>query len=125
MFRALVEGVLFNIYQCYQILEKLSGAPEKIVLSGGILNSAKWTQMAADVLGRDLTVSQTPQASLLGGVVLAFYARGISVKPDDLSSKITKIVSPRPLARERYLEKFARYLYWYEKNDSGYENVSR
>ncbi|MDR1578788.1 MAG: hypothetical protein LBS35_00390 [Synergistaceae bacterium] len=125
MFRALAEGILFNIYQCYGILERLSGTPEKIVISGGILNSAKWTQMAADIFGRGLTVSQTPQASLLGGVVLALYAEGVLLKPDDFGLEPTKTVSPRSGVRDRYLEKFARYLYWYEKSDSGYEKISR
>jgi gluconokinase len=117
MFRAIAEGVLFNIYQCYEILEKLDGPPDKIILSGGILNSEKWTQMAADILGREFAVSRNSQASLLGGASLALYACGALDSPWDFGLETSKFVSPRLRARDRYLEKYARYRYWYEKND--------
>jgi gluconokinase len=113
LFRGLSEGILFNIYQCYLILEKSFGKPEQIILSGGILNSHRWTQMVSDIWGQEITISKSSQASLLGGVVLALFAAESSDELPDLPFGAKKTISPRPDAVNRYRDKFERYLYWY------------
>jgi gluconokinase len=114
LFRGLSEGILFNIYQCYLILEKSFGKPEQIILSGGILNSHQWTQMVSDIWGQEITISQSFQASLLGGVVLAQFAGEPSDELPDLPLGAKKTISPRPGSGNRYRDKFERYLYWYD-----------
>lgn len=113
MFAAICEGVLFNIFQCYEILAGLCGPPDKIIVSGGILNSQKWMQMAADIFGRTLTLSKTAQASALGGAALALHAAGELEDVKDFSGGEGETVSPRNGAG--YGEKYRRYLTWYEK----------
>ncbi len=44
LYHAVLEGVLFNMRQCYEILEDLGGKPERILLSGGIMNSSEWAR---------------------------------------------------------------------------------
>ncbi len=113
LFRAVSEGVLFNVYQCYQILTRLSGTPRRIILSGGILNSPKWVQMAADIFQCELLLSDNAHASMLGGAALALCAAGGLKDPRDFGEVNLAPAQPRPEAAEIYGRKFRRYLECY------------
>ncbi len=115
LFRAVSEGVLFNIFQCYEILTAIAGTPERIILSGGILNSPGWMQMAADIFGRDLVLSDNPHASLLGGAALALNAAGQLDRVDEFGDVGGETVSPRPGLESMYRKKYDRYLSWYNR----------
>jgi gluconokinase len=113
LFRAICEEVLFNIFQCCRILVRLAGEPKRIVLSGGILHSEKWIQMAADVFQREMEVSEALHASLLGGAALALTAAGSLKKPEDFvcGQGPEKVVSPRPEAAKKYEDRFERFYF--------------
>lgn len=115
LFKAICEGVLFNVLHCYNILTELGGTPKKILMSGGILNSPPWTQMAADIFGREIVLSQTAQTSLLGGTVLAMQAAGLLDNLQDFEDCSTKTAVPQPGAHAAYQKKFERYLEYYQK----------
>jgi len=121
MYQAICEGVLFNIYQCYEIIKNYVGKPKRIIMSGGILNSAGWSQMAADIFGCDITLSDTAQASMFGGAALALHASGELPGLADFSDTSTQIISPRNGATAVYIEKYERYLDCYE-GDGSFDN---
>ena len=50
MIRAVLEGVIFNLYTVLLALEELIGEPTKIQATGGFARSALWRQMMADIL---------------------------------------------------------------------------
>jgi len=96
MYFSVLEGILFNVYQCYEILCKVAQEPTQILLSGGILNSARWKQICADIFNREMFCEEIPHASLIGATVLALeytgyidniknyrVKRGGTVKPDE------------------------------------------
>ena len=66
-FYAILEGVLFNLYQCYLKLTEEIGEPKKIYVSGGICKSKLWTNMLCDIWNREVEVTLNEQASLVGG----------------------------------------------------------
>ncbi len=70
MYLGVLEGVLFNLLQCYGSIVELNGEPETVMLSGGILKSALWTQMCANIFGRTLVSCHVEQSSLLGGAMI-------------------------------------------------------
>lgn len=76
LYRGIQAGILFNLYQCYEAMCAVSGAPAEILVSGGILNSPKWTQMLADIFGREVACVPTANASTMGAVILALQAAG-------------------------------------------------
>ena len=115
LFRGMSEGILFNLYQCYRILTKLSGIPDRIILSGGILNSKKWTQMAADIFQRDLLVSDNAQASMLGGAALALHAAGELKDLHAFGDARLETIAHRAATAATYRRKFERYLSWYDR----------
>ena len=115
MYRSVQEGVLFNLYHCYQLLTEVNEEPQRIRLSGGILHSEMWTQMCADIFNREMEVDEVQQGSLMGAVVLAMDLMGI-VKAENFSAAPGRILRPDPKNAEIYREKFQRYLsyYWME-----------
>lgn len=118
-YRALQAGIIFNILQCYEILCDEYGAPGEIFMSGGILNSAQWTQMAADIFQRELSCLKIKDASSMGAIVLALLAvkaiSDISDIPEEC--KAASIVSPRKEFADYYLEQYNRYKYWYDRTN--------
>lgn len=115
MYRALQMGILFNLYQCYEVLTQEVGVPNAIYLSGGILNSKRWTQMAADIFGTRISCMNNLNASSAGAAVLAMNAAGCM---DDVRAYTRDIedavdVLPRPEMAERYRELYERYMKHY------------
>lgn len=74
--RAAMEGVLFNLLSVALALESLTGPPKDIRASGGFARSALWRQMLADILGREVLVPASHEASALGAAVIALIALG-------------------------------------------------
>lgn len=76
MIRAVLEGVIFNLYTVLLALEELIGIPQKIQATGGFAKSALWRQMMADIFNQTVTVPESHESSCLGAVVLGLYALG-------------------------------------------------
>jgi gluconokinase len=74
--QAAMEAIAFRFAKILDQLNEVT-AIDEIVVSGGALDgSPVWTQIIADVLGRDLLVSSQPEASLHGAVLLALESLG-------------------------------------------------
>jgi len=112
MYHSILVGVLFNLYQNYSILTDMNGDPIKIKLSGGILKSKIWTQMCADIFGKELIVDDIDHASLLGGVILGKEILGILDNNDEDEKNVQKI-KPNMDSHKYYMELFKTYLYYY------------
>lgn len=110
-----LEGVLFNIYQCFEVLSGINGMPAKIKLSGGILNSRLWTQMCSDIFQQEMECSKTEQMSLIGGAALAMELGGVLDDIQNLPADQGVIIHPNPEKEELYRRKYDRYKYWYNK----------
>ena len=119
MYRAVQEGILFNLYQCYKILSEVNGLPKRIKLSGGILHSKGWTQMCSDLFGREMEVDNQEQSSLIGGAVLALHLMGRIENLEDYDVPPMGIVCPDPVRTDIYREKFGRYKEYYDGCKAG------
>lgn len=76
MIRAVLEGVIFNLYTVFIALEEVIGTPEKIQATGGFARSGLWRQMMADIFNQEVTVPESFESSCLGAIVLGMYALG-------------------------------------------------
>lgn len=112
LYKAIQMGILFNLYQCYEIYCKEKMPPEQIILSGGIINSKIWTQMAADIFKRDLIVSNTKNASSMGAVALALVAAGEldSIHDFKVEHREENIIRTNPQQYQYYQRHYKRYL---------------
>jgi len=113
---SVLEGVLFNLYQCYALLAEQNGAPHAIRLSGGVRHSDYWTQMCADIFRRPIELDPATQASLMGAVVVAMEKLGVINSLLDMEFPAGEMIYPNPGKTEMYLERYARYLYWYARS---------
>ncbi len=115
LYQGLQMGILYNLYQCYEVLCRENGEPEQIIVSGGISNSDRWLQMLADIFRKDIFVANYPNASSMGAVALALHACG---QLDDIRKFRQDYDGARKMeTNERmysyYMEQYQNYLDMY------------
>lgn len=76
MIRAAMEGVIFNLYTVFLVLEELMGSPKKIHATGGFARSRLWCQILADTFHQEVCVPESVESSCLGAAVLGLYGIG-------------------------------------------------
>jgi gluconokinase len=76
MIRAVLEGVIFNLYTVLLALEELIGEPTKIHATGGFARSELWRQMMADIFNQDVYIPESFESSCLGAAILGLYSLG-------------------------------------------------
>ncbi len=76
MIRAVLEGVIFNLYTVFIALQEVIGIPNKIQATGGFARSELWRQMMADIFNQEVSVPESFESSCLGAIVLGMYALG-------------------------------------------------
>ena len=117
MYRAVLEGICFNIRQCYEALCRVNRTPARIHVSGGILRSAIWSRILADVLQKELSLSPIQNASSLGGAKLALFAAGEIPGIDCKAGGIRETLSPNREAAEYYDRLYEVYCRWYRQTE--------
>lgn len=88
MVRAVLEGVMYNLYSVLLAVRELTGAPEKIHASGGFVRSKLWRQIMADVFNQNVTIPESFESSSLGAAVLGLYALGEIESLDEVENMI-------------------------------------
>ncbi|MBD2867172.1 gluconokinase [Paenibacillus arenilitoris] len=76
MIRAVLEGVIFNLFTVFMALEELIGHPKKIQATGGFARSELWRQMMADIFDQEVLVPESFESSCLGAAILGMYSVG-------------------------------------------------
>lgn len=117
LYQAVLQGVLFNLRQCFDELVGLNGPPDRIKLSGGVLSSPFWTQMTADIIGADLELSAQPDQSAIGAIRLGLTALGCAEVGPGLSSVSPGTIRPNHDLADYYDQRYAAYLAAYERTD--------
>ncbi|MBQ8510351.1 MAG: carbohydrate kinase [Clostridia bacterium] len=77
IYKALMEGVTYEIMLNLEHLESCGITPEKLYATGGGANSAVWLQIKADILNRPVTALTAKEAGACGTCMLAGRAIGI------------------------------------------------
>ncbi len=114
LYYAILEGILFTMRQCYDILVEVGGWPEEVLVSGGIVNSTPWMQMAADVFQREIKVTATTNESTVGGALAALEAVGGSEQVAGYEPGVVKSFKPKAESAELYQPRYQRYLELYK-----------
>ncbi len=93
--RAVLEGVVYNLYLIFQALAPLATKNTVIKATGGLADSELWRQILADVFEQKVIVPSQLESSCLGAVILALYAL----------EKIPSLESFTPIVTESYSHK--------------------
>lgn len=75
--KAILEGICFQLMTIVQSVESVYGKSARIFVSGGITHAPLWVQLLSNVLGRELIVSASHDASSMGATMLGYRALGI------------------------------------------------
>lgn len=86
--RALVEGICFELKSIVGAIEQSVGISKKIIVSGGFTHSTAWVQILCNVLGRQLVVSDSHDASALGAAAIGFKSLNMTFKMDHANERI-------------------------------------
>jgi gluconokinase len=98
MVRAVLEGVILNLYTVLLALQEMIGVPTKIQATGGFARSPLWRQMMADIFNQEVVVPETFESSCLGAVVLGMYALGEIEDFTIMSELVGSTHSHQPIA---------------------------
>ncbi|MBW3112844.1 gluconokinase [Bacillus sp. MCCB 382] len=104
MIRAVLEGIVMNLYSVLLALEELIGTPKRVQATGGFARSELWRQMLADVFDQEVEVPESFESSCLGAVVLGMYGNGMIDSLEEVRDMVGSVHShqPDPKATEAY-----------------------
>lgn len=78
MVRAVMEGIIYALYDVFCEMDELDDLVEALYVSGGFIKSPQWVQMVADIFNRKVVAADVADASAMGAVYVGFYAAGIT-----------------------------------------------
>ena len=117
LYYGLLEGILFNLYQCYLILVQLADKPERVLISGGITRSLEWLQMTADIFDVQVSLSDVTHASTMGAAVLALTVAGHLDSSTEFKASVKKTIRPIHDHHKLYNNRYLNYLWYYNHNN--------
>lgn len=108
--RAVYEGIALSLARVAEALADAVEPIEEVRVTGGLLGSPTWLQIAADMWGTRILVPESPEGSSLGAAVLAWVALGqatdLAVARDLV--RPTRAVEPTAGSRQAYREYLGR-----------------
>ncbi|MDB4867522.1 MAG: gntK [Cohnella sp.] len=127
MIRAVLEGVIFNLYTVLLAMEEQIGRPTRIQATGGFARSPLWRQMMADIFDQTVVIPESFESSCLGAAVLGLFAIGQADSLDVVSSMIgaTHEHTPNKENALIYHELLPIFISISRKLEEEYEAISR
>ena len=126
MIRAVLEGIVMNLYTVLLALEELIGSPKKVQATGGFARSELWRQMLADIFDQEVEIPESFESSCLGAVVLGMYGQGELDSLEAVSEMVGSVHShmPNPKATEAYRKLMPIFIQLPRLLESEYEAIS-
>lgn len=127
MIRAVLEGVIFNMYTVLLAMEEQIGRPSKIQATGGFARSALWRQMMADIFDQEVVIPESIESSCLGAVVLGLYATGRVDSLHVVSEMVGATHEHKPIKKNAkiYHELLPIYISFFRKMEEEYEAIAK
>jgi gluconokinase len=114
------------MYSVLAALEEVAGQVEEIRAAGGFLRSTLWTQILADVCGRELAIPEVMETSALGAVFLTLYALGYLRELEEARRlvPIKKVYHPDTGNHAKYERLFELYQRIYRNLAEEFDEIS-
>ncbi|TPE44207.1 gluconokinase [Pontibacter mangrovi] len=125
--RAVMEGVIFSVNSVVQALEQTVGPVSTIYANGGFAFSELWVQMLADVTGKKVQLTETPEGSAFGAAIMGMYALGLlpSLEAAESMIRVCRTFEPHPERGQVYGKLFAVFEELYPKLKSSFEQLGQ
>jgi len=91
--RAIMEGVVYSLKDCLEIIKEMGVEASEIRASGGGGKSRLWRQMQADVFGSDITTVNSSEGPALGVALLAGVGTGVYGSVQEACDRAIRVVS--------------------------------
>lgn len=114
MLRAIMEGVVFSLRDCLEIIEELGVEVSQVRASGGGGKSPLWRQMQADVFNHDICTINASEGPAFGVALLAGVGAGVYKSVEEACESTIKIKSTQKANKEAH-EKYNGYYELYRK----------
>lgn len=105
LIRAVMEGVLFNLYAIANVLSAYK-KPTIIYASGGFTKNNHWVQMLADIFNMQVVVHESEESSALGAVMVGLKSLNITPR---FKQKIGRYFMPEDANRQVYAQSFKKF----------------
>ncbi|WP_199256300.1 xylulokinase [Mycolicibacterium mengxianglii] len=113
-YRSLLEGAAYEVRLQVEGVESDTGVPvSRFLATGGGSRSPMWSQIIADVTGRQVDICAESETTALGAAMMAGCAVGIHSDLRAAAAAMTRTVKsipPRPDIAEQYQAMYQRYL---------------
>ncbi len=114
LLRAVLEGVVFSLCDCMDILREMGINPTSVYAAGGGGNSKLWRQILADAFGMSISVSSSKQGGALGVAILAGVGAGVYKSvPEACDAIVSEASRTEPIAENT--AKYAKIHKFYKK----------
>lgn len=111
--RAVMEGVIYSLRECLDLLESLGVSADTIIASGGGAASPLWLQIQADILRKPVQASKVREQACLGACMLAAHGCGLEGSLDEWISRFAvldeQVYLPDPKNEEVYAAGYDKY----------------
>ena len=110
--RALMEGVVFSLKDCLDLITQLGLPVREIRATGGAARSPLWRQLQADIFGVPIHRNQVDEGPAFGAALLAGVACGAFASVHDACARIAlnpDVTQPDPARSELYRHYHAVY----------------
>jgi gluconokinase len=127
MIRAVLEGVIFNLYTVLLAMEEQIGRPTRIHATGGFARSPLWRQMMADIFDQEVVIPESYESSCLGAAVLGLYATGRIDRLEAVSGMVGATHEHKPIKRNAaiYHELLPIFIRISRKLEEEYEAIAK
>lgn len=91
MTRAVMEGVVYSLKDCLEIIKEMGVDISEVRASGGGGKSKLWRQMQADVFGTEITTINSSEGPALGVAILAGVGTGVYNSVSEACDSVIKV----------------------------------
>lgn len=126
--RAVMEGVAFALRQTLELTTELSGGGvERLIGSGGGVESDLWRGILTDVLNQPLSRSLVAEQAAVGAAVLAGVGVGVYTNFDDLAEQQARYADPTEPTQHAtfYQERYQHFKTLYPKLKTDFHRLSK
>ncbi|GHA77947.1 gluconokinase [Pontibacter akesuensis] len=124
--RAVMEGVIFGVYSVVEALEQVAGPMPVIYANGGFAFSELWVQMLADVSGKKVLLTESPEGSAFGAAIMGMFALKLipSLEAAEDMIRISETFEPDSQRHELYQQQYAVFKALYPKLKDSFEHLT-
>jgi xylulokinase len=111
--RAVLEGVVYSLYQCLETCGDLGLRAGELIASGGGARSAVWLQILADVFALSVVTASCEEQACMGAVAAAFSGCGVFTSIKEACFSLVRYkarkIEPDEKAHKTYQEFYRHY----------------